>query len=79
MNEKNIIVVDNNGEAKVGFIKRGVKFLGDHKIAAGTICAALIGGGLYWFLMSNNGEEAADKVAESIEKTVESVTDAISE
>lgn len=78
MNEQNIIVVDNNGEAKVGFIKRGVKFLGNHKIAAGTICAALIGGGLYWFL-SNNGEEGADKVAESIEKTVESVTDAISE
>lgn len=78
MNEQNIIVVDNNGEAKVGFIKRGVKFLGNHKIAAGTICAALIGGGLYWFL-SNNGEEATDKVAESIEKTVESVTDAISE
>lgn len=77
MNEQNVNVVENNGEVKVGFIKRGVKFLGNHKIAAGTICAALIGGGLYWFL-SNNGEEATDKVAESIEKTVESVTDAIS-
>ena len=78
MNEQNIIVVDNNGEAKVGFIKRGVKFLGRHKIAAGTAFAVLVGGGLCWFLMSDNGEEAADKVAESIEKTVESVTDAVS-
>lgn len=79
MNEQNIIVVDNNGEAKVGFIKRGVKFLGRHKIAAGTAFAVLVGGGLYLFLTSDKGEDTVDKVAESIEKTVESVTDAISE
>lgn len=77
--KENLVNVDNNGEVKVGFIKRGVKFLGNHKIAAGTAFAVLVGGGLCWFLMSDNGEEAADKVAESIEKTVESVTDAISE
>lgn len=76
--KENLVNVDNNGKVKVGFIKRGVKFLGNHKIAAGTVFAVLVGGGLYWFL-SNNGEEATDKVAESIEKTVESVTDAISE
>lgn len=79
MNETTSIMnVDNNGEVKVGFIKRGVNFLGRHKIAAGTVFAVLVGGGLYWFLTSDNGEEAADKVAESIEKTVETVSDAIS-
>lgn len=79
MNEQNTIVVDNNGEAKVGFVKRFVTGCKNHKIAAGTVFAVLVGGGLYLFLTSDKGEDTVDKVAESIEKTVESVTDAISE
>lgn len=79
MNEKNIIVVDNNGEAKVGVLKTIWNGCKNHMFATGVGLAAVIGGGLCLYkYLSNGGEDTADKVAESIEKTVESVTDAIS-
>ena len=79
MNEQNVNVVENNGEAKVGVLKCIWNGCKNHMFATGVGLAALVGGGLCLYkYLSNNGEDTADKVAESIEKTVESVTDAIS-
>lgn len=79
MNEQNVNVVENNGEAKGGVLKTIWNGCKNHMFAAGVGLAALVGGGLCLYkYLSDNGEDTADKVAESIEKTVESVTDAIS-
>ena len=77
--KENLVNVDNNGEAKVGVLKCIWNGCKNHMFATGVGLAALVGGGLCLYkYLSNNGEDTADKVAESIEKTVETVSDAIS-
>ena len=76
----NIVNVDNNGEVKVGLFNRIWNGCKNHMFATGAGLALLVGGGLCLYkYLSDDGEDIGDKVAESIEKTVESVTDAISE
>ena len=74
----NIVNVDNNGEVKVGVLNRIWTGCKNHKIGVGLIVAAGAAGVGYLLLTSDKGEDAANAVADSIEKTVETVSDAIS-
>lgn len=78
MKKLTIVDVDNNGKAKGGVLNCIWNGCKSHKIGVGLIVAIGVAGVGYLLLPSDKGEDAANAVAESIEKTVETVSDAIS-